>query len=105
MTTDTIAPFAAWMKAATTSEQEHLAERVKSSIGTLYQYSTGHRNVGVERAAQIEEVTREMSKASKGRLPVVLRTDLVEACRACPYARRCLGDERVLASEFPIVKA
>jgi DNA-binding transcriptional regulator YdaS (Cro superfamily) len=100
----TITPFAAWMRAATSVEQIALAERIGSTRETLYQYSTGHRQASVDRAAQIEEATREMSKASKGRLPVVLRTDLVPACRACPYALKCLGAERVLASEFPIVQ-
>jgi hypothetical protein len=33
-----------------------------------------------------------------------LRTDLVEGCRGCPYARKVLGD-RALQSEFPIVVA
>lgn len=103
MTTDTITPFAAWMKAATTEEQIALADRIGSSREMLYQYSTGHRKTGVERAAQIEAATKDMAKASKGRLPVVLRTDLVDTCRECPYAQRCLGD-RALASAFPIVK-
>lgn len=98
----TINPFAAWMKAATSSEQVALAEAIGSTRETLYQYSTGHRQPSTERAGQIEVETLKMAKVSKGRLPEVLRTDLVPACRACPYARRCLG-ERALASEFPIV--
>jgi hypothetical protein len=43
-----------------------------------------------------------MAKASKGRLPVIYRTDIVAACRACDFAQRCLG-ERAVVSEFPIV--
>lgn len=98
----TLSPFGAWMKAATVSEQEMLASRVESSRATLSQYASGHRKASAERAAQIEAVTKEMARASKGRLPIVYRTDLSAACRACPYAQRCLGD-KALASEFPVL--
>lgn len=99
---NTITNFKAWMKAATPDEQEALAQRVGTSRAMLYHYSNGHRVASSERAGQIEDVTAAMAKASKGRLPVVLRTDLSPACRSCQYARRCLG-ERALASEFEIV--
>lgn len=91
------------MAAATPDEQQTLADKVGSSRAMLYHYSTGERRPSVRRAASIEVHTRDMAKASKGRLPVVLRTDMIEACRECPYAQRCLGD-RALASAFPIVK-
>lgn len=100
--TKTITPFAAWMKAATPEEQETLAQRIGSSRAMLYHYSNGNRDMSVERAAQVETETAAMAKFSKGRLPRVMRTDLVPTCRNCPYAQRCLGD-RALASEFPIV--
>ena len=32
-----------------------------------------------------------MAKKSKGRLPIVYRTDLVPACANCEFARKCLG--------------
>lgn len=102
MTDKTITPFAAWMKAATATEQQLLAERVGTSLGMLYHYSSGQRRMSAERAAAVEDATRDISRASKGRLPIVYRTDTSSACRACPYAQRCLGD-RALASEFPIV--
>ena len=54
------------------------------------------------RRGEIERATKAMAKASKGRLPVVYRTDVVEACRGCEYAQKCLG-ERAVASHFPIV--
>lgn len=98
----TISAFKSWMQAATSAEQEQLAAAVGTSKGMLYHYSSGERTASAERAAQIEEATAAMAKASKGRLPVVLRTDLAPACRACQYARRCLGD-RALASHFEIV--
>jgi len=70
----------------------------------LYQLAGGHRNASAERAQAIERETKLMAKASKGRLPVIYRTDLCEACRSCDFAAKCLGD-RVVVSEFPIVDA
>lgn len=93
-----------WMAAATVAEQELLAERVGTSRGMLYQLAGGHRNASAERAQAIERETKLMAKASKGRLPVIYRTDLCEACRSCDFAAKCLGD-RVVVSEFPIVDA
>ena len=91
-----------WMAAATPDEQELLAVRVGTSRGMLYQYSNGNREVSAARAGQIEAATKAMSRASKGRLPALYRTDLTQACRDCEYARKCLGPIAV-ASEFPIV--
>ena len=90
------------MAAATVDEQELLATRVGTSRGTLYQLATGHRKAGADRARAIERETKVMHKASKGRLPIVYRTDLSEDCRGCEFAQRCLG-ERAVVSEFPIV--
>ena len=98
----TITPMRSWMAAATVAEQELLAERVGTSRGMLYQLAGGFRNASAERAQAIERETKLMSRASKGRLPVIYRTDLCEACRACDFAAKCLG-ERVVISEFPIV--
>lgn len=93
-----------WMAAATSDEQELLASRIGTSKGMLYQYAGGFREVSALRGGQIEAVTMQMAKASKGRLPVVYRTDVVAACRQCQYAAKCLGPIAV-ASEFPIVSA
>lgn len=100
----TITSIKAWMAAATTAEQELLAEKVGTTRGMLYQYAGGHRTASAERAGAIERATAEMHKASKGRLPRVYRTDLSEACLQCDYARKCLGAQAVV-SEFPIVDA
>lgn len=100
----TITPMRNWMAAATVDEQELLAQRIGTSRGMLYQMAGGHRNASAERAQAIERETRLMARASKGRLPVVYRTDLCEACRSCDFARRCLG-EKAVVSEFPIVDA
>lgn len=99
----TLHPLKVWMAAATADEQHMLAERVGTTRGNLYQYAGGHRQASAERGSAIERETKTMAKASKGRLPVVYRTDIVVACRSCEYAQRCLG-ERAVVSEFPIVQ-
>lgn len=98
----TITPLRAWMRAATPDERELLAARAGTTVGMLNQYAGGHRECSAARAGEIEAATTAMSKASKGRLQVVYRTDLAVACRECPYAQKCLG-ERAVASQFPIV--
>lgn len=105
----TITPLRAWLNVATIPERETLAK----NAGTSAQY-LAHLAVNDDRlyrrepkpalAAAIERETKSMAKTSKGRLPVVWRTDLVTACRECEYARRCLGDTAV-RSEFPVVVA
>lgn len=99
---NTINMLKVWMRAATPDEQELLAKRIGTSRPMLYHYSNENRQPSVERAIAIERETRVMAKASKGRLPAVMRTDLVAACRSCEYAAKCLG-ERIVVSEFPIV--
>lgn len=105
----TITPMKAFLNAATAGEREALAV----AVGTSCQY-LAHLAVNEDRnyrrepkiglAAGIERETIALAKTSKGRLPVVLRTDLVEGCRACPYAQKVLG-ERGVRSEFQIVVA
>lgn len=96
--------FKLWMRAAEPAEQQVLADALGTSREYLYQISGGFRLCGPERGAQIERETTKMNKASKGRLPVVYRTDLVEACRQCEFAQKCLGAAAVRA-DFPIVTA
>lgn len=98
----TITPLRAWMAAATTQEQKALAERCGTSRQYLYQLAGGFRQASAELGAAIERETKVMHLTSQGRLPIVYRTDLVSACRACEYAQRCLGT-RAVVSEFPIV--
>lgn len=99
---NTISPMRAWMAAATPDEQQLLAKRAGTTRAHLYQLAGGHRQASSAMAGRIEAATLQMHKASKGRLPQVVRTDLCEACRACQYAAKCLG-ERAVVSEFPIV--
>lgn len=101
-------PLSAWLRAATPAERDDLAQRV----GTSTQY-LGHlaadetkkykREAKPALAAAIERETLAMSKETRGRLPVVWRTDLNGTCRQCSFAQRCLRDVAT-RSEFPIVE-
>lgn len=84
-----------WMKAATVEEQERMASLLGTSRNMLYQVSGGFKPVSPERAAKIERIAAGMHIDSAGRLPLIYRTDLVAACHACQFARRCLGLEIV----------
>lgn len=99
----TITPMRAWLRAATPDERKLLADKAGTTVGMLNQYAGGHRECSAARAGMIETASTAMSKASKGRLQVLLRTDLVPACRACPYAAKCLGDDVIVRGDFPIV--
>ena len=99
---DTITPLKIFMRAATAAEQELLAKEIGTSVGMLRQYAGGHREMSADRAGRLEEATAKMHKASKGRLPKIVRTDVCAACRQCQYAAKCLG-ERAVVSDFPIV--
>jgi hypothetical protein len=101
---NTINPFKVWMRAATRSEQQIMAEAIGTSPGMLYHYSNENRQPSTERAIQIEKQSKVMSKASKGRLPEIMRTDLVSTCRSCEFAQKCMGG-RATVSEFPIIDA
>jgi hypothetical protein len=99
--------FKLWMKAATPAEQEQLAAEVGTTRAMLYQYSSPestNRYPSAERGSDIERVSRKMHVASLGRLPLLYRTDLVEACRKCEYAQKCLGAAAVRA-DFPFVES
>lgn len=91
-----------WMKAATAAEQAKLALAVGTSRAYLYQLSGGFRQASAELGSQIELKTAAMHKESGGRLPEIYRTDLVEACRGCAFAQKCLGPKAV-RSDFDVV--
>lgn len=86
-------PLKVWMENAIVAEQITLATTVGSSRGYLYQLAGGFRNASAELAAKIEAATMQMAKGSKGRLPIVYRTDLSSACAQCQFARKCLGSK------------
>lgn len=96
----------AWMRLATTEEQEELAAGAGTSRLYLYQLASDNpavtREASPDLAKRLELAAEPIRKRSKGRLPKLLRTDLNSACRACEFAQRCLGRDAV-ASEFRIV--
>lgn len=96
--------FKLWMRAATPEEQTLLATAIGSSREYLYQISGGFKQCSAARGSAIERECAKMHRASLGRLPLVYRTDLVEACRTCEFAQKCLGAAAVRA-DFPIVTA
>lgn len=100
-----VTPLKLWMRAATVEEQEQLAKELGTSRGTLYQYGNQHRGASVERAIAIEVLTTHMHNESKGRLPIVYRTDLTAVCRGCAFARKCLGDAIIVRGEFEPAKS
>ena len=91
-------PIKKWMAAATVAEQEEMAKLAGTSRGTLYQY-VSNRKTSSERAIAIEAATKEMNKRTKGKLPVLYRTDLSNACSQCHFARKCIG----MKAEFPLL--
>lgn len=82
--------LANWMKKATTTEQEQLAVASGTSREYLYQLSASKRKASAAMAGRIETAAKTLSRKSKGRLPVLTRMGLAEACSHCPYAKRCL---------------
>lgn len=91
-------PIKQWMLAASVPEQEEMAKLAGTSRGMLYQY-VSNRNISSERAIQIETATKEMAKRTKGRLPILYRSDLSSACSACHFARKCIG----MKAEFQLL--
>lgn len=98
----TITALRAWMTAAEPEEKILLASRVGTSIGYLRHVAEGRRRPSAALGAKLETQTKIMSRVSGGRLPVVYRTDVVDVCRECEYARKCLG-ARAVVSDFPII--
>ena len=92
-----------WMRAATTEEQEDLAQRVGTSRGLLYHVSSGRRSFSSGKAGAIERESAVMHTATHGRLPKLYRTDLSEACAGCGYAQKCLG-QLATRADFPVLE-
>lgn len=88
---------------ASQSEKQAVADACDTSFAYLWWHvAKGRREPDAMLAAKIEVATKLLSKQSGGRLPIVYRTEMNSACRACAFAARCLGD-KAIASEFPLV--
>lgn len=82
-------PLRRWMLLASTAEQECLALTAGTSRNYLYQVADGRRSPSADMAARIEQAAHNISKRSKGRLPVIKREKLCKACALCPYSPKC----------------
>src|SRR5690348_12369784 len=80
-----------WMAAANKTEQQQLADLAGTSRAHLYHLSAGRRTCGPDLARALELASTQLAEASRGRLPVLKRTDLCPACGRCEYAAKCSG--------------
>lgn len=85
-------PLKRWMAAASPAEQEQLAAAAGTSRAMLYQYSSPestNRRPSAAKGALLAAASVPLHEASDGRLPVLTRGDLVEACASCEHFRAC----------------
>lgn len=80
-------PFHLWMRTATTSEQQKLAEEAGVSRGYLYQLASDVRNGSAAVAGRIAEAAERLRLRSRGRLPKITRADVSKTCAECEYAQ------------------
>ena len=97
----------AWIRLATPKERAALAAAAGTSVVYLYQMAAADgqaykRGASAAMAGRIERAAAPLTRASKGRLPTLVRTDLCAACRDCEYAQRCLGS-RAVESDFKVL--
>lgn len=78
-----------WIAAANKTEQEQLADLAGTSRPHLYHLSAGRRTCGPELARELETASKQLALLTRGRLPVLKRTDLCPACGRCEYAAKC----------------
>lgn len=80
---------------ATQPEIAELASRAGTSQHYLvHQLGGERRGASAKLAGNIEKGSRVIAGRSRGRLPVIPRTDLCEACAACPYAKACISNKQ-----------
>lgn len=96
----------AWMLAASPEEQQRLADAAGTSRKYLYHLANDQaayaRGASPDLARRLEEAAIPINRQNP-RLPRLLRVDLNAACRACDFARKCLGEEVITESEFRVV--
>jgi hypothetical protein len=82
------------MAAASAAEQEQLASAAGTSRAMLYQYSnheTTGRRPSADKGGKLAAASVPLHQASEGRLPLLTRGDLVDACASCEHFRACQG--------------
>lgn len=97
-----ITPMKLWLAVATPAEREQLARLANTSVGALYQISSGARAPRPGKAGALAAASAELHEANP-QLPLLYRTDLAAECAACPFARKCLGEGVALRTDFPII--
>lgn len=96
----------AWMRAATTEEQQTLADNARTTRTYLYHLANDTKSYGREPSpalAQRIERAAEKINAANPKLPRLLRTDMNSQCRDCDFALKCLGRDAILDSTFGII--
>lgn len=74
--------FKIWLDNAYVEEVEKLAKLVKTSSAYIRHIALGRRKPSAHVAGQIEKGVASLARPG---LPIVLRGDVNEACKACPY--------------------
>ena len=78
-----------WMEESNGDEKKLLAKSAGVGLVTLYQIAAGKRRASAAIAAKVSVASVKMAVKSKGRLPVLLRSDISPVCAACPYSPKC----------------
>lgn len=77
--------LAGWLKKAKTDMRARLAFLARTSDAMYRQWVPGRRGVSADMAGRIEDATRQIKIENPAAPEPVLRGDLCEACRRCPY--------------------
>lgn len=77
----------AFLAAATPEQQQALADAAGTSRAHLGHLKAGNRQASADLAARIERASKRLYKQTAGRLPLIPRTDLCAACKACEFAK------------------
>lgn len=76
-----------WFSVATPLEKAELERVTGVSKNYLYQIMNGNRAMSASKAGIIVETANDIGKHSNGRLPVLKRRELCEACKNCPHSK------------------
>lgn len=70
-------PLTALLRQCTPAEREEIAQAAGTSVGYLYILAGCHRKlVNLQIALAIEDMTRDLSRTSGGRIPIVTAREL-----------------------------
>ena len=75
-----------WLTVATPAQRARLAKLAGTSVNYLYQLASGHRSARANLARDLELASKRVT-ATDPSLPILLRTDLCDACSRCEFAK------------------